>query len=107
MRIRTAIGLVLVAAPVFAMPADGPSFLGEWTATASTLGGDVSETLNVVKTVLAAVMALSFDAWRSDTVVWIVALGAPVALFAILAVLLDTPTAVATVVRAVGRWLYQ
>lgn len=53
MRIRTAIGLAFVAAlatPVFAMPADGPSFLGEWTATVSTPGGDVSETLKVVKT---------------------------------------------------------
>ena len=46
-------GLVLVgllAAPVLATPGEGPSFLGEWTATAETLGGGVSETLKVVKT---------------------------------------------------------
>ena len=59
-----------------------------------------------VVAVLAAGMTLSFDAWISETV-WIVALGAPVAVFAIFAGLVDTPTAVGTVVRTVGRWLYQ
>ena len=39
--------LVLVAA--FAAPAFGQSFLGQWTATAVTPGGNVSETLTVVK----------------------------------------------------------
>src|SRR4051812_10007194 len=48
MRIAKALMLVLVAA--FAAPAFGQSFLGEWTATAHTLGGHVSETLTVVKT---------------------------------------------------------
>jgi hypothetical protein len=40
--------LALVA-PMFATPAQEPSFLGEWTATARTPGGDLSETLRVVK----------------------------------------------------------
>jgi hypothetical protein len=48
MHIAKALMLVLVAG--FAAPALGQSFLGEWTATAHTLGGDVSETLSVVKT---------------------------------------------------------
>ena len=50
MRIATS-GLVLVvalAAP--AAPGEGPSFLGDWTATAKTPGGGISETLTVVKT---------------------------------------------------------
>jgi hypothetical protein len=42
--------LVALAAPVFAAPAQAQSFLGEWTATAETPGGGVSETLTVVKT---------------------------------------------------------
>ena len=53
MRIPIASGfalLVALVAPVRAVPAQGPSFLGEWTATASTPGGDVSETLFVVRT---------------------------------------------------------
>lgn len=53
MRITAASGFVLLVtlvAPVRAVPAQAPSFLGEWTATASTPGGDVSETLFVVKT---------------------------------------------------------
>ena len=53
MRITAASWLALVvalAAPVVARPADGPSFLGEWTATASTPGGDVSETIRAVRT---------------------------------------------------------
>ena len=52
MRITAASWLVLVvslAAPVVATPADEPSFLGEWTATASTPGGDVSETIKAVR----------------------------------------------------------
>ena len=52
MRITAVSWLVLVvslAAPVAARPADGPSFLGEWTATASTPGGDVSETIKAVR----------------------------------------------------------
>src|SRR5688572_3726932 len=48
MHIAKALMLILVAG--FAAPALGQSFLGEWTATAHTLGGDVSETLGVVKT---------------------------------------------------------
>ena len=53
MRITAVSWLVLVvslAAPVAATPADGPSFLGEWTATVSTAGGDVSETIKAVRT---------------------------------------------------------
>jgi hypothetical protein len=41
---------MLVLAAAFAAPAFGQSFVGEWTATAMTPGGDVSETLTVVKT---------------------------------------------------------
>jgi len=48
MRIAAASMLVLVTA--FAAPAFGQSFVGEWTATAVTLGGNVSETLTVTKT---------------------------------------------------------
>jgi len=48
MRIAAAFMLVLVAA--FAAPAFGQSFVGQWTATAVTPGGNVSETLTVVKT---------------------------------------------------------
>ena len=48
MRITSALGLVLVVG--FAAPAFGQSFVGEWTATAQTPGGGISETLNVVKT---------------------------------------------------------
>ena len=48
MRIAAALMLVLVAA--FAAPAFEQSFLGEWMATAVTLGGNVSETLTVTKT---------------------------------------------------------
>lgn len=53
MRITAASGFVLLVAlvaPVRAVPAQAPSFLGEWTATASTPAGDVSETVTVVKT---------------------------------------------------------
>jgi hypothetical protein len=42
--------LVALVAPVFASPAQGQSFLGEWTATAETPAGGVSETLTVVNT---------------------------------------------------------
>jgi len=50
---RVVLGFALVAslvAPVFAAPALGQSFVGEWKATAVTPAGDVSETLTVVKT---------------------------------------------------------
>lgn len=47
MRIRAALGILLVMA--FAAPAFGQSFVGEWTATATTPGGNASETLKVVK----------------------------------------------------------
>ena len=53
MRITAASGFVLflaLVAPVFAAPAQAPSFLGEWTATAETPAGKVSETLSVAKT---------------------------------------------------------
>lgn len=53
MRITAVSGLVFLvalAAPVFAAPAQAQAFLGEWTATAETPGGGVSETLTVVKT---------------------------------------------------------
>ena len=43
------LGFVLVAT-LFAAPAFGQSFVGEWTATATTPGGEVSEALTVVKT---------------------------------------------------------
>ncbi|HEY3515483.1 MAG TPA: hypothetical protein VGL98_00450 [Gammaproteobacteria bacterium] len=43
------LAFVLVAM-LFAAPAFGQSFVGEWTATATTPGGEVSETLAVVKT---------------------------------------------------------
>ena len=48
MRIAAVLMLVFVAA--FAAPAFGQSFVGQWTATAATPGGNVSETLTVVKT---------------------------------------------------------
>ena len=47
-RIATAVGLIAVAG--LASPAFGQSFVGEWTATATTPGGDVSESLKVVRT---------------------------------------------------------
>jgi len=40
----------VLAATLFAAPAFGQSFVGEWTATATTPGGEVSERLSVVKT---------------------------------------------------------
>src|SRR5262245_23051893 len=49
MRIKAGLGLVLVAT-FLAAPAFGQSFIGEWTATATTPGGEVSEALSVVKT---------------------------------------------------------
>ena len=48
MRITTAFTLALMT--TFAAPAFAQSFVGEWTATAETAGGKVSETLKVVKT---------------------------------------------------------
>lgn len=59
-----------------------------------------------VVAVLAAVMTLRLDAWTSGDVLWIAALGAPLALFTIFAALRKTSTTVATVVRAVSGWLY-
>ena len=53
MSIRSAAGFVLLVAlfaPVFATEARAQSFLGEWTATAETPGGGVSETITAVKT---------------------------------------------------------
>ena len=52
MRNTKALALVLVLALRAEAAAQAPSepFLGEWTATVATLGGDVSETLTVVKT---------------------------------------------------------
>jgi hypothetical protein len=47
MRTGAALGLVLLAA--MATPAFAQSFVGDWTATAHTPGGDISETLNVAK----------------------------------------------------------
>jgi hypothetical protein len=40
----------VLLATFFAAPAFGQSFVGTWTATATTPGGEVSETLSVVKT---------------------------------------------------------
>jgi hypothetical protein len=48
MRIAAALMLVLLTA--FAAPAFGQSFVGQWTATAVTPGGNVSETLSVLRT---------------------------------------------------------
>ena len=48
MRIAAALMLVLLSA--VAAPAFGQSFVGQWTATAETMVGKVSETLTVVKT---------------------------------------------------------
>ena len=42
--------LVALLAPVFAVEARPQSFLGEWTATAETPGGGVSERITAVKT---------------------------------------------------------
>ena len=47
---RFATTLVLIAGTAFAASAFEQTFLGEWTATAVTPGGNVSETLTVVKT---------------------------------------------------------
>jgi hypothetical protein len=49
MHIKAGWGLAVVAAWV-AAPAFGQSFVGDWTATATTPGGEVSETLSVAKT---------------------------------------------------------
>jgi hypothetical protein len=48
MGIAATLGLVVLSA--LAAPAFGQSFVGEWTATATTPGGEVSETVKVVKT---------------------------------------------------------
>jgi hypothetical protein len=47
-RITAALGIVFAA--TFAAPAFGQSFVGEWTATATTGGGEIAETITVVKT---------------------------------------------------------
>ena len=47
-KIAAAFGIVLGAA--LATPAFGQSFVGEWTATATTPGGDIAEIITVVKT---------------------------------------------------------
>ena len=49
MSIKAHLGFVLVAV-LFAAPAFGQSFVGEWTATAKTPGGEVKEAISVVKT---------------------------------------------------------
>jgi hypothetical protein len=49
MRVKSAWAVTLVAT-LLAAPAFGQSFLGDWTATATTPGGEISETLSVVKT---------------------------------------------------------
>ena len=46
--IAAALGFVFVQA--LAAPAFGQSFVGEWTATATTPGGDIAETITVTKT---------------------------------------------------------
>ena len=47
MRKTTTLGILLAAA--LATPAFGQAFLGEWTATAHTQGGDSAEALSVTK----------------------------------------------------------
>ena len=47
---RIAAALMLIVGAAFVAPAFGQSFVGQWTATAATLGGNVSETITVVKT---------------------------------------------------------
>jgi hypothetical protein len=47
MRIKAALALLFLMA--LGAPAFGQSFVGKWTATASSPGGDSSETLTVVK----------------------------------------------------------
>jgi hypothetical protein len=49
MSVKAHLGFVLVAA-LFATPAFGQSFVGEWTATATTPGGEIKEAISVVKT---------------------------------------------------------
>ena len=57
--------------------------------------------------VLAAVSAPTLDMWIGDVQrLWIVAIGGPVALFALLVALLGRRTGVGTVLRAFDRWLY-
>jgi hypothetical protein len=46
--ITVALGLGSLA--TFTAPAFGQSFVGEWTATATTAGGDIAETISVAKT---------------------------------------------------------
>jgi len=49
MRIKPTLGLLFLMA--LGAPAFGQSFVGKWTATAKSPGGDSSETLTVVKAV--------------------------------------------------------
>jgi hypothetical protein len=49
MRIQVALAVALVGS-FLAAPAFGQSFVGEWTATAITPGGEVSERVSVVRT---------------------------------------------------------
>lgn len=51
MRVTATLGLLVIMA--FSAPAFSQSFLGDWTATADTPNGKVSETLNVKKTMPA------------------------------------------------------
>lgn len=50
MRVTAAPGLILLAALALPGPAFGQSFLGEWTATAHTPAGEISETLSITET---------------------------------------------------------
>jgi hypothetical protein len=61
-----------------------------------------------VVAVLVAVNAPAIDAWIATDVrrLGIVAFGAAAALFALSGMLVEAPSGVRTVVRAVGRWLY-
>lgn len=49
-RLRIATAFALIAVAGVTAPAFGQSFVGEWAATATTPGGDVSETVTVVRT---------------------------------------------------------
>ena len=58
--------------------------------------------------VLVAVSAPAIDAWMTMDInrVWIVALGAAAALFALPGVAVEATPGVSVLVRAIGRWLY-
>jgi hypothetical protein len=59
--------LVLLGAPAFAAPAFAQSFLGEWTATAQAPGGEVSETLTVVRTATGYAITAKLIGATQDT----------------------------------------